>query len=152
MPRISKAILHRWHGLLGLQRQSPSSWHRERLREELKELRAANTPIEKLSEAADVFFSISRAKYDGFPIREMPRFAFSHVPVYVYMLAKFTSRWAFYRMLAFLCGAPHYRTVREVVNPGKDSKLDEVASRHDIDPDKFKRFGRRLRRIWPLFP
>ncbi|KAI8962047.1 hypothetical protein F5Y11DRAFT_204459 [Daldinia sp. FL1419] len=149
---IAKRFLHRWHKLLGLQRQTPLSWHRDRLREELRERRDAGTPLEKLSETADVFFSISRAKYDGFPVRPLPRFSVSHVLVYAYMLAKFTSRWAFYRMAAFLCGAPNPGIVREVVNPIKDKKLDEVASRHRIDKDKFRRIGRRLRRVWPLFP
>ncbi|KAI1074844.1 hypothetical protein F5B20DRAFT_423443 [Whalleya microplaca] len=149
---ILKTILHWWHRMLNLPRHSPPSWYLDRLREELQERRAANTSIEKLSETADVFFSISRAKCDGFPVQELPRLSFRHVPVYAYMLAKFTSRWAFYRVVAFLCGAPHHYTVREVVNPSKDHKLDEVAFRHHIDQGKFKRIGRRLRRIWPLFP
>ncbi|KAI0846486.1 hypothetical protein F5Y00DRAFT_264486 [Daldinia vernicosa] len=149
---IAKKFLHQWHKLLGLPRQSPLSWHRDRLREELQERRNASTPLEKLSEAADVFFSISRAKYDGYPVRPLPRFSVSHILVYAYMLAKFTSRWAFYRVAAFLCGAPNHDIVREVVNPTKDYKLDEVAFRHHIDQGKFKRIGRRLRRVWPLFP
>ncbi|KAI0011875.1 hypothetical protein F4779DRAFT_615052 [Xylariaceae sp. FL0662B] len=149
---IRKTILHWWHRLLKLPRQSPPSWYQDRLREELQERREAVTPLLKLSETADVFFSISRAEYDGFPVRELPRFAFSHVLVYAYMLAKFTSRWMFYRVVSFLCGAPHYHDVREVVNPIKDHKLDEVAFRHHIDPVKFKRISHRLLWIWPLFP
>ncbi|OTB11314.1 hypothetical protein K445DRAFT_307234 [Daldinia sp. EC12] len=149
---IAKKILRQWHKLLGLRRQTPLSWHRDRLREELQERRDATRPLEKLSETADVFFSISRAKYDGFPVRTLPHFSVSHVLVYAYMLAKYTSRWAFYRVAAFLCGAPNYGIVREVVNPAKDNKLDEVASRHHIDQREFKRIGRRLRRVWPLFP
>jgi hypothetical protein len=46
----------------------------------------------------------------------------------------------------------HYDLVREVVNPSKDHKLDEVASRYQIDPVEFKRVGRQLRRVWPLLP
>jgi hypothetical protein len=72
--------------------------------------------------------------------------------VYAYMLAKYTLRWKFYRTTAILCNAPHYDLVREVVNPSKDHKLDEVASRHQIDPVEFERVGRRLRRVWPLLP
>jgi hypothetical protein len=37
-----------------------------------------------------------------------------------------------------------------VVNPSKDDKLDEVAFRHQIDPVKFQRVSRQLRRVWPL--
>ena len=69
-----------------------------------------------------------------------------------YMLAKYSLRWGFYRAAAVLCRAPCYHSIREVVNPAKDSKLDEVAARHQIDPDKFKRIGRKLRRVWPLLP
>lgn len=147
------ALLKRWHAMLGLTRQSPPSWYRDRLREELREHRLAETRWQKLSEASDVFFSSSRARYDGFPIRKLPPLVTSrHVLVYAYMLAKFTSRWTFYRTAAFMCDAPHYHSVREVVNPSKDQKLEEVASRHRIDPVTFKRVGRQLRRVWPLLP
>jgi hypothetical protein len=69
---MSITLLRRWHRMLGLSRQSPRSWYRDRLREELVERRAANTPLQKLSKTSDVFFSISRARCDGFPIRELP--------------------------------------------------------------------------------
>ncbi|KAK5634804.1 hypothetical protein RRF57_010517 [Xylaria bambusicola] len=148
----SKTILCRWHKLLGLSHQSSSAWHRDRVREELAEYRAARSPVERLSEAADVF-SISRATYDGFPVRKLLLFAMHHIPVYGYMLAKFTSRWLFYRALAFLCRAPHPFAVREVVNPYKDRKLDDVAFRHRVmDRQKFKLVGRRLRLVWSLLP
>jgi hypothetical protein len=139
--------------MLGLSRQSPPSWYRDRLREELRERRMAETPWQKLSETSDVFFSISRARYDGFPIRKLPPFVASrHVLLYAYMLAKYTLRWKFYRTAAILCNIHHYDLVREVVNPSKDHKLDEVASRYQIDPVEFKRVGRQLRRVWPLLP
>lgn len=139
--------------MLGLSRQSPPSWYRDRIREELRERRTAITPWQKLSETSDVFFSISRAQYDGFPVRKLPRFVASrHTLIYAYMLAKYTLRWKFYRVAAILCNTPHYNLVREVVNPNKDHKLDEVASRHQIDIAEFRRLGRQLRRVWPLLP
>ena len=148
-------ILRVWHRFLGLNRQTSLIWHRDRLREELRERREAPNLLLKLSETADVFFSISRAKYDGFAIRELPPFLrISNVPVYLYMLGKFTLRWSFYQATAYFCQVPHYSwyRVREVVNPAKDENLHVVASRHHIDPDEFKRIGRRLRGIWPLLP
>lgn len=145
-------FLRRWHRMLGLSRQSPPSWYQDRLREELQERRTAVTPLLKLSETSDVFFSISRAQYDGFPVRDLPPFVASHVLVYVYMLAKYTLRWTFYRTVAILCRVPHYHLVREVVNPSKDHKLIDVACRYQIDPVEFVRVGRRLRRVWPLLP
>ena len=153
MRAICDKLLNQWHGLLGLSRQTPPSWYRDRLREELREHRTAKTCLQKLSEASDVFFSSSRAQYDGFPIRRLPATAtLRHVLVYAYMLVKFTSRWKFYRTAALICRIPHRDGVREVVNPGRDEKLGEVASRHQIDPVKFKKIGRQLRRVWPLLP
>ena len=149
----SYILLTYWHRMLGLSKQFPPSWYRDRLVEELRERRAAKTTIEKLSETSDVFFSLSRARHDGFPVRLLPTFWTSRTAlVYMYMMAKFTSRWQFYRTAAWLCKANHYASVREVVNPGKDSKLAEVALRHQIDVEEFRRIGGLLRRIWPLLP
>lgn len=146
-------LLRRWHEMLGLSRQSPPSWYRDRIREELRELQGATTYWRKLSETSDAFFSISRAQYDGVPIRKLPPFSTSrHALVYVYMLVKYTLRWKFYRVAALLCKAPHHGSVCEVVNPSKDHKLEEVASRNNIDPVTFKQVGARLRRFWPLLP
>lgn len=146
-------LLRRWHEMLGLSRQSPPSWYRDRIREELWERRNATTRWRKLSETSDVLFSISRAHHDGFPVRKLPPFSASrHGLVYAYMLAKFTLRWKFYRVAALLCKSPRHELVREVVNPSKDYKLEEVAARHKIDPAVFKRVGGRLRRFWPLLP
>ena len=154
MRSIGDALLRRWHRMLGLPRQSPPSWYRDRLQEELEECRLAVTPIERLSETSDVYFATIRARYDGFPVPdELPPFsAARHGPVYAYMVAKYTLRWGFYRTAGLLCRGPRRDAVREVVNPGKDRKLEEVASRHQIDPEEFRRVGRRLRRVWPLLP
>jgi hypothetical protein len=144
-------LLRRWHQFLNLPRQTPPSWYRHRLYEELRERKAAKRFRSRLSETSDVFFSISRAKYDGFPVRRLPPFMASrHSLLYAYMLSNYTLRWTFYRTVARLCSTPHHRLVREVVNPGKDLKLEEVASRHHIDVEKFCRVGWQLWRVWPL--
>ncbi|KAM7205179.1 hypothetical protein V8F20_003316 [Naviculisporaceae sp. PSN 640] len=67
------------------------------------------------------------------------------------MVAKYTSRWAFYRTAARLCNHPRHHLVREVVNPAKDSKLDEVACRHNL-PNNFRQIAGKLRTVWPLLP
>ena len=151
---MMRSFMHHWHGMLGLAAHSPP-WYRARLREELRERRAAPTGWQKLSETADVLFCVSRARHNGFPVRRIALFSTPTChewPVYAYMLAKYTSRWMLYRTAAFICGSAHYEDVREVVNPGKDAKLDEVALRHQLDPIGFKRVVRRLRRVWPLLP
>ena len=153
MRSIGDTMVLRWYRMLRLPRQSPPSWYRDRLREELQERRTAETPLRKLSETSDVLFSSIRAQHDGFPVRRLQSLSSCrYILVYGYMLAKFTSRWMFYRTAAILCKVPHYDQVCEVVNPGKDHKLNEVALRHQIDPTRFQRVGRQLRRMWPLLP
>lgn len=153
MRSIGDTMLLRWYRMLHLPRQSPPSWYRDRLREELQERRTAETPLRKLSETSDVLFSSIRAQYDGFPLRRLQSLSSCrYILVYGYMLAKFTSRWKFYRTAAILCKVPHFAQVCEVVNPSKDHKLKEVALRHQIDPTQFQKVGRQLRRMWPLLP
>lgn len=106
----------------------------------------------KLSETADIFFTIIRTQYDGFPIRSLPPYTFRHIPIYVYMVTKYTLRWVLYRTTALFCGDPHFAQVREVVNPRKDHKLKEVALRYNIDVAQFKQVCRRLQLVWPLLP
>ncbi|KAB5533372.1 hypothetical protein GE09DRAFT_359541 [Coniochaeta sp. 2T2.1] len=150
---VLNSFLRRWHRMLGLPRQTPTTWYRDRVREELKERRSATTRIHRLSETADVFFAISRARHDGIYAWNLPPFVASrHLPVYVYMVAKYTSRWSFFRAAALVCKAPRPLTVREVINPAKDRKLDEVAARHGVDPVRFRMVGGRLRWVWPLLP
>lgn len=153
MSRIGQAILRRWHGMLNLERQSPAAWHQARFREESMELQEAKSALDKLSETSDVVFAISRAKYDGYPITDLPspRKPFVFV-AYLYMIGKYTSRWAFYRTTAWFANAAHPNDIREVVNPAKDSKIAAVAARHRVDELKFKQVARQLRRFWPFLP
>ncbi|PGG96047.1 hypothetical protein GX51_08008 [Blastomyces parvus] len=142
MRSACEAPLRFWYGRLRFPPQSTPSWYRDRLREELQERRLAKTPWQKLSERSDVFFAITRARYDGI-LTTAPKlpspFAPRYMLVYTYMLAKYTSRWMFYRTAAIFCSAPCWDLVCEVVNPNKDHKLEEVASRHQMDPARFRR-------------
>lgn len=118
-------------------------WHRNRFREELAERRTATTRWQQLNETSDVLFSLSQAHHDGFPLRLLPSMLDpQYMPVYAYMLVKYTSRWSFYRVAACLSAAPHYDLVREVVNPRKNFKVHEVALRHGIDQARFRRVSR----------
>ena len=150
---MAERLLRRWHGMMRLTRHGIPSWYKDRLREELRERRRADTYLRRLSETSDVFFSSLRARYDGYPVRKIPKaISFHHIIVYCYMLMKFTSRWKFYQTSALLCREPRHLRICEVVNPSKDAKLKEVATRHGIDPDRFAAAGRRLRPVWPLLP
>lgn len=152
MSPFLKYLLGRWHRVLGLQRH-PKTWYRDRLREELSELRAAESPIAKLSESSDVFYTLSRSRHSGYPTRSLPSFSVPrHALVYAYLVGKYTSRWTFYRVAARLSASSEWRSVRECVNSARDSKTVEVAARNDIDPTRFRLVCQRLRRWWPLFP
>ncbi len=126
------------------------------------ELSEAKTFVERVSEASDVYFTIHRARHDGFPLRVEFPWCVPQIPgrqpgfgiicfIYIYMLAKFTSRWAFYLAAARLSGVENWRTVREVVNPTKDSKLIQVAQRIGVEEERFVRVSKWLRIVWPLF-
>ncbi|KAI7908895.1 hypothetical protein M0657_012089 [Pyricularia oryzae] len=90
-------------------------------------------------------------RYDGHATRGLPD---ASAAVLLYMGAKFSARWTFYRIVAFACGArgERLRGVREVVNPAKASKVDEVAERHGLDRVAFRRWAGRVRMFWPLLP
>ena len=154
MHSILRILLHQWLRFLNLPKHS-QPWYRNILQGELKELEEAKTPLEKLSETSDVLFCLSRAQYDGFPPDSLP-VVDSYPPylVYIYMIAKFTMRWAFYRLAARICRGRNnnHPSIREVVNPRKDSKLEEVARRHGIDAKLFVRVAHGLRWVWPLPP
>lgn len=97
---MQRLLLLRWHMFLHLPRQRPS-WYRERLREELLERREAPTSLQKLSETADVFYVLSRAMHDGYPLQSVPPFKpIRHILIYAYMVSKYTSTWLFYRVAA----------------------------------------------------
>lgn len=152
-----RLLVHRitplWLKMLNLPRQTQPSWHRDRLREELQERRHAETGWSRLSETSDVLFSIIRAEHDGFVIHRISSlFRFRCSLIWMYMLAKYTSRWYFFKTAALLSNVQHWDTVCEVVNPAKDEKLAEVACRHSLDPQKFQRVSCRLRKVWFLFP
>ncbi|OAA65186.1 hypothetical protein SPI_01973 [Niveomyces insectorum RCEF 264] len=161
-PPPLRPILRTWFRMLGLTRQTPEAWHRARLREELVERRRARTAFwPHVSETADVLFCVRRAQYDGYGAvgARLPSAVFrspSGRLATAYMLTKYTSRWAFYRVLVRLCGRPHLgreaKVVREVVNPAKDAKLAVVAARHGIDAVAFVRMGQKLRKVWPFLP
>ena len=152
MRTLSVALLTRWHRFLALPRQTSLSWHIARLTEELEECRLAKTYLERLSETSDVYFVLSRARYDGCPI-PTSRFSLpsASVLVFAYMVAKLTLRWLFYRIAAWICKGD-WRNVRVVINPKKGSKLEEVAVRHGIEKETFRRVAARLRWVWPLLP
>jgi hypothetical protein len=138
--------MRNWHSMLRLPKYH-RKWYRDRLYEELRERRTAKTKIELLSETSDVIYILQRAYYDGFPLRSLKQ---HHSLAMMYMVLKYTSRWSFYRVCGFLANA--HSPIREVINPKKDKKLLEIASRSDVDPKKFMKIACFLRNFWPFLP
>ncbi|KAL4985538.1 hypothetical protein BDW68DRAFT_189613 [Aspergillus falconensis] len=150
---MSTPLLKKWHTLLGLSRKPELAWHRSRLTEELLERRMAATPLSRLSETSDILFTLSRAQHDGFSIYFRPSWSRTYNGLAkIYMLSKFTSRWGFYRVAAYCAGKRDWRAVREVVNPRKRAKVDEVALRHGIPTRVFRRVCARLLWVLPVLP
>ena len=156
LSHIGNALLKRWYRSLRLPLHAPS-FYLDRYNEELEELSQAKTSIDRLSETSDVLFAWKRAQFEGYPVGDLPPAllrASDKVHVYVYMVLKLTSRWMFFRTTALLCGARlrEVGAMSEVVNAGKDWKLERVARTHGIDPVRFRRVGGKLRRVWLLLP
>lgn len=86
-------LVERWYKALALVPQTSPSWYRHRFREELVERRKAKGCWHQLGETSDVLFSIIRARYDGFPVRNLP-FPYSArwVTISAYMIMKFSIR------------------------------------------------------------
>ena len=151
--RAREKLLKGWYKSLGLIPQTSPGWYRDRLREELVERRYAETSWRRLSETSDIFFTITRAEYDGFSLRSSPSLSSTrYISVYMYMISKYSMRWLFYRAAAYMSGARRLDLMCEVVNLARDRKLEEMAQRHHLDPNSFKELGRQLRRVWPLLP
>ena len=145
-----KILKHRYD-MLNL-RSHPLFFHQAQLTKDILEYQEATTFITCLSQASDVIFTTSRARYEGSSVSNLPTLISNNANnavIYAYMMAKFTSRWAFYLAASRLSGE---REVREVVNPRKDENLVAVARRHGLDHIRFSRVARILRCVWPLLP
>ncbi|KAJ2987959.1 hypothetical protein HDV02_005875, partial [Globomyces sp. JEL0801] len=119
--------MEKWHQFLGLPRHS-KQWYRIMLRGEIKELHQAKTRLERLSERSDVYYALQRAQFDGYPIRKLDSFRPKHLVAISYMVAKYTNRWLYYRLIGWMCGSKVPFT--EVVNPKKEEKLVKVAIKY----------------------
>jgi hypothetical protein len=160
--RVLNAFLGYLHRTFRLPRESPRSWHKGRLNEELQELREAGTLVETIIEATDVLFTISRAARSGYAMDDRATISdfLDCLPLHwaavavVYMVGKFTLRRGFYLAAAYAYGlrGQRLREVRWVINLAKNAKLDKVAGHHGLDRDRFRRVAGRVLRWWPLLP
>eukprot|EP00798_Chlamydomonas_sp_ICE-L_P002595 gene2595-30990_t len=135
-----------------MEQHEERSWYRARLKDELEERSKARSRLEHLSETADVMYAMSRAEFDNHPIQTR-KIHFRHISSLLYMSGKYSSRWYFYRVAAAFQTRSFAKVdVREVVNPAKDLKIQQVAERNRLDPEQFLAICKRLRHVWPLLP
>lgn len=93
-------------------------------------------------------------EHDGYPLPTKFKPRLHSLLAYIYMLAKYSSRWSFYRYCEGKSSSNGKKSIiTEVVNPKKDAKIVMVAKRWNIeDVDKFLKVAQKVRRVWPLFP
>lgn len=135
-----------WHRILGMNFKD-LEWHQRNISEEFNELQEAQKFIERWSEYADVAFTITRARRDGYDVfRPISQLAFLYGSVY--MFPKYTLRWLFFRRAGKRVN-PNSRLC-EVRNPKKIHKIEHIARKYDINPKKFSDQCQQQLKHWPL--
>eukprot|EP00697_Spironema_sp_BW2_P004266 gnl/Spiro4/1580_TR837_c0_g1_i1.p1 gnl/Spiro4/1580_TR837_c0_g1~~gnl/Spiro4/1580_TR837_c0_g1_i1.p1 ORF type:complete len:175 (+),score=13.63 gnl/Spiro4/1580_TR837_c0_g1_i1:79-525(+) len=129
------------------------TWHRQDVIGEMREFRQASTRLHRLSELSDISFTYTRAISNGYHVPNP--FVLTSVPsrcvIDAYMIVKYSTRFYFYRFCGWRAGHP--TTLREVRNPMKTNKLEEIAKGNRIaDVDHFVRICVWWRRYWPFLP
>ncbi len=133
--------------MLGMQKHD-LEWHKKDMADEIQEYEEANGFVARWSELSDIVYTYTRGKWSGhneliFPLSKR-HFLFGSL----YMFPKYTLRWSFFVTAGKSAGAE--KTIREVRNPSKIFKLDDVAERYGVNRDDFREVCRKLLRFWPL--
>jgi len=136
-----------WHGLLGMKKYD-SAWHEADIEEELMEYQKAEGFWEKWSESSDIVYTYTRAKWSGHANLLFPLTRRQFLSGSIYMFPKYTLRWLFFVAAGKLAGSRGI--IREVRNPQKLTKLDEIAKKNSLDKEKFRLACQKLLRYWIL--
>lgn len=139
-------VYKKWHDLLGMPRKD-HTWHVNDIADEYAELKEARGPINRWSEYADVAYTVTRGRWDGYtmtsPISKL-LFAYGSI----YMLPKYSLRYVFFRNAGKKLGAT--RPLCEVRNPKKIHKLHHIADKYGLDSAVFAEQCQKQLRYWPL--
>ncbi len=127
------------------------AWHEADMADELAEYEEETKLLKKWSEASDVVYTYTRAKWSGLDL-SFPLMPYQYLLGLLYMLPKYSSRFLFFRGAGRKAGAD--KDIRCVRNPKKLHKLDDVVDEQNIEVslDTLKAICKRRRKYWPLLP
>lgn len=140
-------IIHNWHTRLDMPKHD-AEWHKQDVADELEELKEARGIIHKWSELSDISYTYSRAHWSGFEEIVLPISNIGYLIGLLYMFPKYQLRWRFFVAL----GKKFDKDIKikEVRNPKKIKKLEEIAGKYGLNKEAFVSEAKRLmkRRIF----
>jgi hypothetical protein len=140
-------VFNWWHGLLGMQKHD-LAWHKQDMADEIKEYEEAKGFIARWSELSDIVYTYTRGRWSGHQELVFPLSPWQFAWGSLYMFPKYSLRWLFFVTTGKQAGAE--KTIREVRNPAKLFKLDDIAERYGVDKERFREICGKLLRFWPL--
>ena len=140
-----KRIINKWHSILDMPKKD-FEWHQADISDELKEFEEAKGLINKWSELSDVVYTCTRAHWSGHKIIKYPLSRISFFVGLLYMFPKFSLRYGFYRVLGKKIDKN--AKLKEVRNPKKIEKLEHIAKKYNLDPEKFTQEAKKLMKRW----
>lgn len=126
-------IVQIWHNWVN-QPKKPRDWHEQDIADELAELAACYSFVNRWS-GHDLTFPISRRQV---------------IFGYIYMYPKYNLRVLFFRRAGRKAGASD--VLQSVRNPKKVEKLAKIAEKNKLASDQFIEICQRQLRYWPLLP
>lgn len=140
-------LINKWHKYLNMPKHD-LGWHEKDLNEEMDELKEAKGFVNIWSEMSDVVYAYTRAKYSGHLKLKLPLSRVQFIFGLVYMLPKYTIRWKFFRKIGK--SFDKNLNINEVSNPKKIYKLEDIANKHNLDKEVFKKRSEKLLKRWIL--
>lgn len=141
-------MIEKWHDWLNMPKYD-QRWHDNDMQDELKEYQVEANILKKWSEVSDLVYTYTRAKWTGHKL-DFPLGRFEYFLGVIYMFPKYTSRYLFFRKAGKKVNSQV--VVREVRNPKRMQKLEEIAATYRLDKTKFSKTCKRQLRYWPLLP
>ncbi len=140
-------IMWFWHNLLGMEKHG-LGWHQADIADELAEYERDEGSLERWSELSDIVYTYTRARWSGHTDMSFPLTRKHFLLGALYMFPKYTLRWLFFVFAGRILKSK--RLIREVRNPQRISKLDEIAEKYGLEKEAFHCACRKLLKSWPL--
>ena len=140
-----KKLIEKWHSKLDMPKYD-FVWHSQDTADEIQELNEAEGLICKWSELSDVVYTCTRANWSGHKNIKFPYNKLKFFIGTLYMIPKYTLRWNFFRTLGKKFNKD--LKIKEVRNPKKVKKLENIAIQYNLDPKIFIDEAEKLMRFW----